>query len=179
MPIYTKTGDKGKTSLFDGTRVLKSNKRIEALGTVDELNSILGVVIANVRKPEKMIKNELENVQHDLFEIGGSLAVSGPMPVTGLGKRTGEFEKSIDMMTEKLPELYQFILPGGSVAGALIHQARTVCRRAERQLVSLMQKESIDKETIVYMNRLSDLLFTMARYVNHKGRKKEIVWRKK
>lgn len=182
MPIYTRTGDKGKTSLFDGTRVLKSHKRVETYGTIDELNSTIGVANAEIKGLRIRLKNitdELEKMQHDLFEIGSTLATPHPMPVEGLENRPKEFEKIIDSLTKKMPELKEFILPGGGKAGSHLHVCRTIARRAERQLVALMQKEEIDPMIVMYLNRLSDLLFTLARYVNYKEKKKEVKWIKK
>ena len=179
MAIYTRTGDKGKTSLFDGTRVLKSHVRVETYGTIDELNSLIGAAVARIKKQESGIKKELEKIQHDLFAIGSALATPHAMPVIGLETRPADFEKLIDEMTAKLPELKNFILPGGSIAGSLLHVARTVARRAERKIVALVQKEDVDTAIVIYLNRLSDLLFTMARFVNHLEKQKETVWRKK
>lgn len=176
MPIYTRTGDKGKTSLFGGKRVLKSDDRVETYGTIDELNSLLGIVVANIETKNKTLAKDLEAIQHDLFDIGSYLANPTSKPVNRLEKRIKEFEKAIDSMTSKMPELHNFILPGGGRVGASLHQARTVCRRAERRLVGLTQKEDIDQHVITYVNRLSDLLFTMARSVNHKEKKKETIW---
>ncbi len=197
MKIYTRTGDKGKTSLFDGTRVSKSDTRVETYGTIDELNSMIGAAIAYIQdwsnysssersesrnkssRQARTIKTELEQVQHDLLEIGSALATPHAMPVVGIEKRPKDFEKLIDKLTKKLPELKNFILPGGGKAGSLLHVSRTIARRAERQTVGLMQKEAIDGNIIIYINRLSDLLFTMARFVNHKEKQKEKKWRKK
>ncbi len=179
MPIYTRTGDKGKTSLFDGTRVFKSHPRVETYGTVDELNSTIGSILAHLPAKHGLVKKELEKIQHELFDIGSALATPEPLPVIGLQDRPKDFEKLIDQMTVKMPTLTAFILPGGSKAGSLLHIARTIVRRAERQLVELMQSEEVDSTVVVYLNRLSDLLFTMARYVNHIEKKKEIKWIKK
>jgi cob(I)alamin adenosyltransferase len=198
MPIYTRTGDRGKTSLFDGTRVLKSHKRVETYGTIDELNSMIGAAIAEIKDSYSSsgasaksrsnssrqartisIKEELEKIQHDLLDIGSALATPHPMPVVGLENRPKVFEGLIDKMTLQMPELKAFILPGGGKAGSLLHVCRTIARRAERQLVSLMQKENVDSAIITYLNRLSDLLFTMARYVNFVEKKKEVTWIKK
>jgi cob(I)alamin adenosyltransferase len=176
MPIYTRTGDKGKTSLFGGKRVLKSDERVETYGTIDELNSLLGVVVANIETRHKKLAKDLEGIQHDLFDIGSYLANPTSQPVSRLEERIEGFEKTIDDMTSKMPELHNFILPGGGRVGASLHQARTVCRRAERRLVGLMQQEDIDQHVVKYINRLSDLLFTMARSVNHKEKKKETIW---
>ncbi|CAN5126370.1 cob(I)yrinic acid a,c-diamide adenosyltransferase [soil metagenome] len=178
MPIYTRTGDKGQTSLFGGTRVLKSDDRVDTYGTIDELNSLLGVVVANIETKHKKLAKELEGIQHDLFDIGSYLANPKAKPIGRLQMRVEEFEKRIDTMTSKMPELHNFILPGGGRVGASLHQARTVCRRAERRLISLMQHEEIDEHLVKYINRLSDLLFTMARSVNHKEKKKETIWTK-
>lgn len=200
MPIYTRTGDKGKTSLFDGTRVLKSHERVETYGTIDELNSTLGVVIAEMKssysssesgaagesrsKSARLartirLQQELEKIQHDLLDIGSALATPYPLPVIGLEKRSQDFEGLIDDMTAKMPEIRYFILPGGGQVGSLLHVARTITRRAERQLVRLSQQEEVDETIIKFVNRLSDLLFTMARFVNHLEKKKEIKWVKK
>ena len=179
MPIYTRTGDKGKTSLFGGKRVLKTNARVDTYGTVDELNSILGIVIAFLGTKHSSTKKELTSIQHDLFDIGAYLANPSAKPVMRLEKRVAEFETLIDTMTGKLPTLRNFILPGGGKAGATLHHGRTVCRRAERRLVSLQQDEEIDEHLVKYVNRLSDLLFTMARFVNHQEKQKETIWIKK
>lgn len=182
MPIYTRTGDKGETSLFDGTRVLKSHKRVETYGTIDELNSSIGVALSEIKDTKikiKEVSDELEKIQHDLFDIGSALATPHPLPVIGLENRSKEFEKVIDKITKKMPKLQDFILPGGGKAGSYLHVCRTIARRAERQLVTLMQKEDIDDAIVIYLNRLSDLLFTMARYVNYVEKKKEIKWIKK
>jgi len=179
MPIYTRKGDKGETSLFDGTRVSKFHPRVETYGTIDELNSMLGAAVANLKSKSLKLESELEKIQHDLLKIGSTLANPRPLSVLGLTKRPTDFEKLIDKMTEKMPPLKNFILPGGGRAGSLLHVARTITRRAERQLVKLMQKEEIDKSVVIYLNRLSDLLFTMARYVNHLEKKKETKWNKK
>lgn len=176
MPIYTRTGDRGQTSLFGGTRVLKTDDRVDTYGTIDELNSLLGVVVANIETKHKKLAGELEAVQHDLFDIGSYLANPKATPIKRLEQRIKEFEDRIDQMTVKMPELHNFILPGGGRAGASLHQARTVCRRAERRVVALMQHEDIDKHLVKYINRLSDLLFTMARFVNHTEKKKETIW---
>src|SRR3989344_4936364 len=176
--IYTRTGDKGKTSLFDGKRVFKYDKKVEAYGTIDELNSAIGVAMAEISNKRKkkglpLITEELEEIQKDLLEIGSSLAVSIALPVDQLKDRPQEFEKLIDKLTRQLPPLTQFILPGGGKGGAHLHVARTVARRAERRVVGLSKTEKVDEIIIIYLNRLSDLLFTMARFVNFKEKKKE------
>jgi len=176
MSIYTRTGDKGKTSLIGGKRVLKSNPRIETYGTIDELNSVLGVVVSNISGKSKKLEKDLERIQCDLFEIGAYLANPSGKPIKRLSERISDFEKEIDKQTTALPALRNFILPGGGMTGASLHQARTVCRRAERHVVALIQKENVDENVMKYLNRLSDLLFSTARYVNHTEQKKETVW---
>lgn len=181
MKIYTRTGDKGKTSLFSGQRISKADLRVEAYGTVDELNSVIGVAIAQIQNSK--LKNQLIKIQKDLLETGSVLAQSESMNnesgIKNLGKRVKDFEKMIDEITAQLPALANFILPGGGKAGSLLHFARTVCRRAERKVVALAEKETVSSEIIVYLNRLSDLLFTMARFLNYKEKRKEIVWIRK
>lgn len=176
MPIYTRTGDKGHTSLYGGKRVLKSNARVDTYGTLDELNSIVGVVVSFAGIKHAKLIEELEIIQHDLFDIGAYLANPEATPVVKLQERVNDFELLIDTLTAKLPELRNFILPGGGKVGATLHHARTVCRRAERRLVLLDQDEEIDVHLIKYVNRLSDLLFTMARFVNHTDKEKETIW---
>ncbi len=183
MKIYTRTGDKGQTSLFGGKRVSKSSTRVETYGNVDELNSAIGVVVAeisNFKFPISNILNELEEIQHDLFAIGSYLASPGNKKqeegIKKLEKRVEFFESRIDAMTKELPELRNFILPGGGVIGAQLHLARTICRRTERRIIALIKKETIDSGVVMYFNRLSDLLFTMARFVNYREKKKETIW---
>lgn len=189
VKIYTRTGDKGGTSLYGGKRVSKADLHVEAYGTVDELNSAIGVAIAEAQNYSAKVKRELENIQSDLFEVAAVLATPKDTQVSKgqkiqkelphyLHKRVEELEQYIDDLTEKLPPLQAFILPGGGRAGSLLHQARTICRRAERRIVALAKKEQIPFEILIYMNRLSDLLFTMARFVNHKEKHKEILWNK-
>lgn len=173
MPIYTKTGDKGQTGLFSGKRVSKASLRIEAIGTVDELNSVIGFTISFTA--EREIKKELIEIQKDLFVIGGELA--NPLQKVKLLERIKEFENHIDEMTKKLPPLFNFILPGGGVAGSTLHIARTIARRAERRIVSLLEKEKVAPDILIYINRLSDLFLTMSRYINHLEKKEEIIWK--
>ena len=177
MPIYTRTGDRGQTSLFNKQRVPKFHIRVEAYGTVDELNSAIGVVLSSKYKVLS-IKRELVRIQNDLLDIGSALANPESKPLDFMKKRVKEFEKFIDQMTEAMPKLSNFILPGGSISGSYLHLARTICRRAERRIVELSQKEDIDKTLVIYVNRLSDLLFTMARFVNMKEKQKETIWKK-
>lgn len=177
MPIYTRRGDRGQTSLFGGTRVLKSETRVDTYGTIDELNSVLGLAVSHLSLKHVSLKKELEIIQRTLFSIGSYLANPNAEPVPGLSERVGEFERLIDEQTKKMPELHNFILPGGGKAGASLHQARTVCRRAERRLVALMQEEELDENVVKYLNRLSDLLFSSARFVNHIEKKTETIWK--
>lgn len=178
MKIYTKTGDKGETALFGGKRVSKASDRVEAYGTVDELNSILGHVKAHLIDKEKDLFNTVEKIQHDLLVIGSTLARTDRKEAEGLRMKETDIEKSIDTMTQTLPDLHNFILPGGSDGGSLFHVARSVCRRAERRIISLSQKEVVDPAIIRYLNRLSDFLFTAARFVNNNANKPETVWKK-
>lgn len=173
MSVYTKTGDKGRTSLYQGKRISKANLRIEAIGNVDELNSVLGFVLSSLK--EKGLREELSKIQSDLFEIGALLA--SPSSSSKLNKRAGEIEKKIDELDKKLLELNNFILPGGGVSGSSLHFARTVARRAERRIVELSEQDKVQDEILIYMNRLSDLLFMFARFLNFKEKKKEKIWK--
>lgn len=177
MPIYTRTGDKGTTGLFNGRRVAKDSLVIEAIGSVDELNAVIGLALARIKNKELRIKNNMQEIQGDLFSVGASLANPKSKTLVDFEKRAKEIEKQIDEMTKKLPKLMNFILPGGSETGASLHLARTVCRRAERQIVALSKKEKVSSSVLIYINRLSDLLFTMARFVNLAEKKKEVVWK--
>jgi len=180
MPIYTRTGDKGKTSLFDGTRVSKTHARVETYAAMDELNSVIGQALAFLPQNKlPAIRRELVTIQHDLFAIGSALSMPHPIPVRGLETRPEEFEKIIDDLTAKMPVLKNFILPGGGRVGSLLHVCRTFTRRAERRLVSLMEQEDVDTHIMIYLNRLSDLFFTLARYTNYIDKQKEIKWIKK
>jgi cob(I)alamin adenosyltransferase len=176
MKIYTRTGDKGETSLFGGKRVPKNSLRVDTYGIVDELNSAVGVVLAHVSPEEKKLRDLLVSIQHDLLLIGSSLANPVQKPLPYLQKREKVFERHIDQMTEKLPELRNFILPGGGKAGAFLHLARTICRRAERRVVQLSREEPIEEGILRYFNRLSDLLFTMARFINFTENQTETKW---
>lgn len=172
MKIYTSTGDKGETSLLGGMRVPKYHARVEAFGTVDELNSAIGVSLAFLS--EEKLKKELTRIQNDLYKISSSLASPSVCPVAGLDKRVSELEKLIDILTLQIPILKSFILPGGGKAGALLHLSRAISRRAERRIVALSENEPVHSDIIIYLNRLSDLLFTMARFANFKDKQKEI-----
>lgn len=181
MSIYTKFGDKGKTSLYGGKTVSKGSSRVEAYGNLDELNSFLGIVLSDLK--EKTIRKSILDIQKDLFEIGSSVASTATNKHKNLSiylkKRVKDFEKEIDSLTKKLPELENFILPGGSTAGSRFHFARTIARRAERRTVALAEKEKVLGEILVYLNRLSDLLFMYARFINYKEKKKETIWLKR
>ncbi|NUN68740.1 MAG: cob(I)yrinic acid a,c-diamide adenosyltransferase [Bacteroidetes bacterium] len=178
MKIYTKTGDKGETALFGGERVPKDAQRIEAYGSVDELNCELGVIRA--AKPHPSIDRILAKIQHQLFELGADLAtpIAHQSPFIPRIKRRHAvlLERTIDALEKELQPLKTFILPGGSPTAAHLHLARTVCRRAERNVVRLSRNEDIGDAVIVYLNRLSDLLFVMARYANHKDGVEEVKW---
>ncbi|MCH2449661.1 MAG: cob(I)yrinic acid a,c-diamide adenosyltransferase [Gracilimonas sp.] len=177
MKIYTKKGDSGETSLFGGQRVSKSSKRIDSYGTVDELNSILGMA-TSFGVSEKGTKL-LETVQQQLFVLGADLATpqSKEHRIERIGNAEVEFlEKAIDEMEETLEPLKNFILPGGSQAGSTLHFARTVCRRAERITVECRHEEGISEVAIMYINRLSDFLFVLARYENKQAGTLETSW---
>lgn len=179
MPIYTRTGDKGKTSLFSGKRVWKFDARVDTYGTIDELNSVIGVVVAHLpaKKGSNRLKKILTDIQSDLFYIGAYLAdLPDTIEDIDLTQKTEEFEKNIDYMMKHLPPTFNFVLPGGSRAGAFLHQARTVARRAERNLVRLAKKDKVDERISKYVNRLSDLLYAAARFANYLEKKKEIIW---
>jgi len=179
MHIYTKFGDSGDTSLLSGKKVPKSNIRVDAYGNVDELNAFLGLIIAF--SDLETVKKPLIQVQKDLFIVGAQLSCQNSSVKTPrLNEiRIAELEKAIDKMEEDLPALHHFILPGGSKTASMIHLARTVCRRAERRVVALSKEEKIDVKLIVYLNRLGDYLFMLARMVNRKKRIDETVWKGK
>jgi cob(I)alamin adenosyltransferase len=181
MKIYTKTGDCGETGLFGGPRVSKDSPRIEAYGTVDELNSLLGVVRA--LGLESTVDTLLARIQNELFGLGAQLATPNPEAhQTALigPKHIEALEAAIDRFEAELEPLKQFILPGGAPVAAHLHLARTVCRRAERRLVTLVQQsaEPVAGDLIVYLNRLSDLLFVLARAVNRAAGLADVPWQK-
>ena len=180
MKIYTRTGDEGGTTLFGGGRVRKDHPRVEAYGAVDELNSVLGWALSQI---SGNTVERLRCVQHDLFALGAELAT--PLPAEGRrrpdtpavpGERVGEMERWMDEADCKLPTLDQFILPGGAPGAAALHVARTVCRRAERAVVELASLEPLDPKAVVYLNRLSDLLFMLARLENARAGRGDIPW---
>jgi cob(I)alamin adenosyltransferase len=178
MKIYTKTGDTGDTSLFGGKRVPKSTLRIDAYGTVDELNAQLGVVRA--LKPFAEVDSLLEKIQNQLFVLGADLATpfdAAPSSIKRIQQNEIQFlEETIDRLDAQLEPLKSFILPGGLPVSAQVHVARTVCRRAERLVDALGRKEPIGKFPLVYLNRLADLLFVAARYVNKREGTEETTW---
>jgi len=176
--IYTKTGDAGETALGDGSRVAKDHARVAAYGEVDELNAVLGLLIASA--PDYAELALVRSIQNELFDLGADLCV--PPPNSGedsaLRVTAGQverLERAIDRLNEMLKPLPSFVLPGGSVAAAWLHLARTICRRAERTVVTLMHGESINPQAQIYLNRLSDLLFVMARAANNGGAA-DVLW---
>lgn len=182
MKIYTRTGDLGETGLFAGPRVGKDIPRIEAYGTVDELNAVLG--LARAEGVEASVDALLERIQHELFQAGGELATPNPEKRKGWAIREEQvkaLEAAIDSWEAALPPLKDFILPGGTRATAQLHVARTVCRRAERRLVRLLREEGVEAVSLTllaYLNRLGDLLFVLARVANHQAGTSDIPWRK-
>ena len=172
--IYTRTGDDGTTGLGNGTRVEKDSIRVEAMGAVDELNSVLGMVLAG-DVPEQ-VRNCLTRVQHRLFDLGGELSMPGYEALAN--RQVEELERSLDDFNAHLPPLKEFILPGGSLPAAHCHLARGICRRAERRVVSLSRIEHINPVMIRYLNRLSDLLFVIARVLARAGGGQEVLWQK-
>lgn len=181
MRIYTRTGDTGETGLFGGGRVAKDHARVAAYGDVDELNSALGV--ARATEPAAMCDPELEAIQRDLFSIGGQLATPDPEKVrAALEKamlstsRIQELESAIDAAEAELPPLRAFVLPAGTPKAAALHLARTVCRRAERSVVTLARSEEVPELFLIYLNRLSDYLFTLARLANFRAGRGEVPW---
>jgi cob(I)alamin adenosyltransferase len=178
MKIYTKTGDDGTTSLFAGGRVPKTHPRVDAYGTVDELNAILGA--ARAHGVSERADHWLEQTQNHLFHLGADLATPAEAASDHVVRVTVEqvtwLEQSIDRMNDDLPPLKQFILPGGTAGAAMLHVARTVCRRAERCVVELSQQEVVSKQVLPYLNRLSDWLFVLARWENHQAGISEAKW---
>ena len=171
--IYTRTGDDGSTGLGDGTRVAKDSARVAAYGTVDELNSALGVVLAQ-DLPEP-VRDMLVEIQHELFDLGGELCIPGAAAISDAD--VTRLEQRLDAHNEALPPLKDFILPAGGAAAAHCHLARTVCRRAEREVVALSRHETVRGEAIRYLNRLSDLLFVLARVLARASGAGEVLWR--
>ncbi len=183
MKIYTRTGDAGDTMLFGGGRVSKDHPRVAAYGAVDELNAALGWAASQLGDDE--IQDRIASLQHDLFTIGAALAAAPredggrhphlpPLPV----ERVEAMEGWMDEASAELPELREFVLPGGTPGAAALHQARTICRRAERKVVHLAILEAVEEDILIYLNRLSDLLFSMARLENHRAGRPDVTWKK-
>jgi cob(I)alamin adenosyltransferase len=170
--IYTRTGDDGTTGLGDGSRVKKTDRRIEAIGTVDELNSLLGLLLTHQMSDE--IRASLTDIQHELFDLGGELSIPGRSAIAA--PQVKRLETMLDEFNADLPPLKEFILPGGSEASAVCHLARSVCRRAERRVVHLGQEEKINTAATQYLNRLSDLLFVLARVLNVHAGRTDVLW---
>jgi cob(I)alamin adenosyltransferase len=183
--IYTKTGDKGETSLFTGQRVPKNDPFIEALGSVDECNSALGTAISFLPTNSEMspIREQLEIIQHALFDVGAALATprtratNHKLDMTRFDQTAiATIETWIDAMEEKLPPLHAFILPGGHPCGSMLHMARSICRRAERRILPLYRNADVSENVLIYLNRLSDYLFSVSRYVNFLNKSPETEW---
>ena len=177
VKIYTRTGDGGETGLVGGVRVSKDSLRVQAYGEVDELNSVLG--ISRTFLVDEELDKLLQDLQRDLFVVAADLAA--PLGTRSIvpritGEKVSELENTIDRLEEELPRLQVFIFPGGSRQGAFLHFARTVARRAERTIVRLSDKEAVNEQIVPYVNRLSDLLFVMARVINHRCRIHELEW---
>ena len=172
--IYTRTGDDGTTGLGDGSRVPKDSARVEAYGTVDELNSVIGVLLAVPALPAEVTAC-LTEVQHELFDLGGELCIPGHRAVRA--EHVARLERTLDDFNAALPPLKEFILPGGGPAAAACHLARTVARRAERRAWTLARAEKVNQELLKYLNRLSDLLFVAARVLARHERGAEVLWK--
>jgi len=178
--IYTKSGDGGETGLGDGSRVPKDHPRVAAYGSVDELNAVLGLLVSH--HPQTAEVDLLRSIQNDLFDVGADLCLpqsageAAGMRLRVRAEQAERLEQAIDRLNASLAPLSSFILPGGEAAAAWCHLARTVCRRAERDVVTLARNESINPQVIIYLNRLSDLLFVLARVYNNNGRE-DVLWR--
>lgn len=171
--ITTRTGDRGETGLGDGSRVRKSSLRVRALGDVDELNSAIGLLVAE--EPASDVAQALSEIQHDLFDLGGELSIPGHAMVGDA--QIEELESRIEAWNAELAPLREFILPGGTRAAAAAHLARTICRRAERSLVELAEKEKVSEAALRYLNRLSDFLFIAGRRLNRAAGRGDVQWR--
>ncbi|MEM6819802.1 MAG: cob(I)yrinic acid a,c-diamide adenosyltransferase [Pseudomonadota bacterium] len=171
--IYTCTGDAGETGLGDGSRVAKDDDRVEAYGTVDEANSAIGMVLS-YQIDNTVIVNCLTDVQHDLFDVGAELCIPGHQVITA--EYVSRLERQLDKFNDELPPLKEFILPGGNPQAAACHLARTICRRAERRVQTLSRDAEINPESLRYLNRLSDLLFVIARVLARTGGGEEVLW---
>ena len=171
--IYTRTGDDGTTGLGDGSRINKDSLRVEAMGDIDELNSVIGIMLTEP-VPEHLL-GLLTQIQHDLFNVGGEICIPGYVILQQT--RIDDLEEAIDTLNDELEPLKEFILPGGSKAAAYCHLARTVCRRAERKLVELHRNETVTDISLQYLNRLSDLLFVMCRTINKEAGVLDVLWK--
>jgi len=171
--ITTRTGDAGETGLGDGSRVPKDSARIAALGDVDELNSVIGLLLAESDVPDD-VRTALTGIQHDLFDLGGELSVPGHAGMRSDGVE--RLEHMIETYNADLPPLKEFILPGGTRPAALAHLARTVCRRAERVVIAAARAAEVSQPARVYLNRLSDLLFILARVLNRRAQRDDVLW---
>lgn len=178
MKIYTRTGDQGETSVIGG-RLQKDHDRVEAYGTIDELNSLLGLAISYMHREQYVdVIADLQQIQHELFDCGTDLAT---LKTTGRAFIVQEqmvycLETFIDRYDQETPDITRFILPGGSLVASTLHVCRTVCRRAERRVISLQKREDVNQEVVRYLNRLSDLFFTLARTVNHREQVEDITY---
>jgi len=170
--IYTRTGDDGSTGLGDGSRTNKDGLRIEAIGAVDELNSFIGLLLTHPLPLE--ISEILSRLQHDLFDLGGEICIPGQETLTP--DYVTRLEDELDKYNSELAPLKEFILPGGSPQAALCHVIRTVCRRAERHLISLKREQHVSDQATCYLNRLSDFLFVLARYLNFNQGESDVLW---
>ena len=170
--IYTRTGDDGSTGLGDGSRVAKDSLRVEAMGAVDELNSALGVLLCNPL--DESLQSALVDIQHTLFDMGGELCIPGASVIGA--DRVTVLEQQLDALNADLPPLKEFILPGGCSAAAACHLARAICRRSERRVHSLSRAEAVNPDAVKYLNRLSDLLFVMARHLNKAAGRPDVLW---
>ena len=190
LKIYTRTGDTGETSLCNGSRTFKDSLRVEAYGSIDEVNSYIGLCAIKLVLPD--IKHHLQQIQNDLFAIGSNLALPGVLNQTEIGTEKSKIEAMIPKITDdmikqlenwidkydkELPKLTSFIVSGGTEESALLHVARSICRKAERRIVSLKRQEEIDKNVLKYINRLSDYLFTAARLITHRAGKEDHKWK--
>jgi cob(I)alamin adenosyltransferase len=173
--IYTRTGDDGTTGLGDGSRINKDSLRVEAMGDVDELNAVIGILLTEPLS--EIIVSTLTRVQHDLFDLGGEICIPGYEMVKA--ERVSALEATLDQLNDQLEPLQEFILPGGTRAAAYCHLARTVCRRAERQLTRLSREETVTPVSLQYLNRLSDLLFVMCRIINKNANQADVLWKNK
>ncbi len=173
--IYTRTGDDGTTGLGDGTRVAKDSLRVDAMGDVDELNSVIGLLLTE--SPPAILVDLLTQVQHDLFNLGGEICI--PDYVILQQANIDNLEEAIDTLNDDLASLKEFILPGGTKAAAFCHLARTVCRRAERKLITLARDEKVTAISLKYLNRLSDLLFVLCRIINKEAGVSDVLWQNK